>query len=63
MSFHAVDGQRIIVVQMPNFQLVLQEQTDGQQTANRGLGRHGVLHIHRLGAAKVLVTARLEPLC
>jgi len=34
MSFHPVDGQRITVVQMPNFQLVLQEETDGQETAN-----------------------------
>jgi hypothetical protein len=28
-----------------------------------GGGRHGVLHIHRQGAAKVLATACLEPLC
>jgi hypothetical protein len=48
---------------MPNFQLVLQEETDGQEIANRGHGRHGVLHIHRQGADKVLAKGRLEPLC
>ncbi|HXM27319.1 MAG TPA: hypothetical protein VN957_14950 [Chthoniobacterales bacterium] len=48
---------------MPNFQLVLQEETDSQKKRTEGHGRHGVLHIHRQGADKVLAKARLEPLC